>query len=280
MRTVLFKYIDGYEIITGFDYPVADPVETAKVVEAEIKTTPEWLAVEAEKKVYADAVAMATASRVSVKTRFNAMLKADKNLSRDDALAKLDISKEKYDWDRAIVAMNLSQEVIKPLAEELEKVRMKLRVEKAVYFEPKAGEVIRTDEEVNALMDAIQRKADNTLIALDGAVVTDNRGIAYYYKVSDRWTRWLVAKLGHEIPSDAVMSGDETERQAKEIERDRVAALPDHIKAEEKADAMADAMAEATGMKLTLEIEGDKSALKKSQAAYKKAVKGIEELYG
>lgn len=264
-KTVIYHTIDGHKIITGFDLPTVDGVATTKAVNEAIKSTPEYAAAEAKKAEYAEA---AQEFR-DIKATMNSLTPSEmKRASRE--------IQEK--WNNATSKMGVRQDELKPIAADLKDKLAALRVSEAVYFEPRAGEVVRDASEIDTLTDAIEGKAKGVLITLDGDVIEDNRGKSYHGKVSGKWFKIHIVRLGDTIPDSAVT--EPTETQALEIEVDRVGGLTDTVKAAERAKAMADAMTHAAGMRSELEIKEDSSALKKSQTWYKKEVKRIEGLYG
>lgn len=256
-KTVLYREIDGHKIITGFDSPTVDGVATDRIVFGEsgepglIHKTPEWQSVEAKKAEYAEALkALRTAQQ-----------------KKDEAAYKA-----------ALSAMSVRQDELKPLARVLSDKITVIRLENAVYFEPRKGEVIRDASEVVDLSEAIQGRAQDTFITLEGDMIENNRGMVYFRKVSGKWQRTHIVKLGDTVPADAVTKPDET--QQTEIERDRVAMLPADIRMKEKDKAMKGAMAAAATMKSELEIKADPDALTKSQGWYRDEVARIEGLYG
>lgn len=252
MKTVLYKIIDGHKIITGFDRPTVDPVETNKVVAVIIKDTPEYQAAEAKKAEYADAARdMMAAAKI-----------------RDDARYKA-----------ALLVMSAYQDELKILARDLDAVIMRLRRERAIYFEPRQGEVIRTAAEIKTLSAAIQDRPEGICIALDGSHVEDNRGKVYFRRSGSKWNRTHIVRLGDKIPAKAVLAADVTDAQRAEIERDRISALSADVKAKEKNKAMEAAIKQATEMWSRLEIQGDQDALDKSKAWYTEEVATLEALY-
>ena len=50
MKTILFKKIDGHEIITGFSDPVINPVETQEKIAPLVKATSEGMVLEDKKR--------------------------------------------------------------------------------------------------------------------------------------------------------------------------------------------------------------------------------------
>ena len=253
MKTVLYAEIDGHEIISGFSEPVIEPVETAKIVNKALPETDEHKALEAKKAEYSEAIkARATAAKAQNKQAY------------EDALA----------------AMNVRQKELRPLAEAYSEKIYALRREHAVYFETKSGEVVRPASEVEKLAKAIKDSPDGAFVKLDGSTVEDNRGAVFFRKVAKKWIRTRIVRLGDTVPGDAVLEAELTDTQHGEVERDRVAGLPDADRVKEKDAAMKDAIKAAADTRSALEIQGDADALKKSQAQYKADVARIKGLYG
>lgn len=253
MKTIIFETIDGHDIIRGTGNVTIEPIETNKIVKELLKETPEHQALEAKKAEYMQAAADRL---TAIKSKDNAKYKA------------------------AGEAMKTAQAAAIPLAKDLKAKIVSLRRENAVYFEPRAGEVVRPDEEVKTLLKVIQGRAQGTFIALDGSVVQDNRGKVYFRKVNGKWGGTRILRLGDKVPADAVLDSDMTDTQIREAERDRVMALPDNVKALEKEKAMGSAINAAADMRSRLEIQSDSDALKKSQKWYRDEAARIEGLYG
>lgn len=258
-KTLLYREIDGHKIVTGISRPTVDGVATNRAVIGDsnnpglIQATDEWQTVEAKKAEYAEALkSLRTAQR-----------------NKNDAAYKA-----------ALSAMDVRQDELKPLVRALEDKLTALRIENAVYFEPRKGEVIRDTSEVDGIVEAIKSVPQGILIDLAGGEVSDNRGAVFFRKVSGKWQRTHIVKLGDAIPGDAVLEADVTPEQAEEIERDRVAALPADIRLKEKGRAMALVLKGAQDMRSTLEIQGDPDALTKSQDWYNAEVTRITGLYG
>lgn len=265
-KTVLYTEIDGHKIITGIDRPTVDGVATNKVVLGDgdspglIHDTDEYQAVEAKKAEYYEAMRQLSALQGKYKKGSKVPREAQEQ------------------WNHASAKARIYQDELQPLARALDDKVIALRRSDAVYFEPRAGEVAMDASEVDGLIEAVQGKPAGVLIDLRGGEVFDNRGQAYYRRVSKKWQRTHIVKLGDTVPGDAVTEPTESEWDA--IEKDRVSALPAEVKAKERDKAMTGAMARAAGMRSELEIQADPDALTKSQDWYHGDVKRIEGLYG
>ena len=267
-KTVIFKTIDGHDVIMGFDRPTVDPDETAKIVNGHagepglIHATPEYQAAQAKKAEYAQAVSELSAIQKKYKK--------GAKVSSEDQNA----------WNTALGVMSVRQDELVPLARALKDKTLALRREHAVYFEPRRGEVIKTAAEVDALAVKVKARKLGTVIALDGSVIEDNRGRVFYRKAGGKWGRTHIVRLGDPVPKDAVLDQNVTDTQRNEIERDRVSALSATEKATERERAMQGALNMAADMRSRLEIQSDSKALAKSKAAYEAEVVRIEGIYG
>lgn len=261
-KTVIYKTIDGHDVISGFDRPTVDPIETTMAVEKIIKDTPEYQAAEAKKAEYSNAV--------------RELSEIQKKYKRGTKVSAEDQNK----WNTALGMMTVRQDELKPLARDLKDKTLALRREHAVYFEPRKGEIIKTAVDVDALAAKIKARKPGTVIALDGTEIKDNRGRVYFRKAGGKWGRTHIVRLGDTVPTDAVLDKDVTDIQRVEIERDRVLALPESEKAAERARAMQGAINMAADMRSRLEIQSDTKALAKSKTAYQAEVTRIEGLYG
>ena len=266
-RTVIYRVIDGHKIIVGFDSPTIEPVETHKAVSKVVKDTPEYQACEAKKAEHGKAV---------------------------DDLRAAKKRKDNPAYQLALASMEIRQTELKALDTELRKKIVDLRGEHAVYFTPRPGEVIRDAVEVEgtrdengdpielglACMVRNHNPGSGYFIALDGSMVEDNRGRVYFRKVSGKWTRTLIIKLGDKIPSDATLEGDLTEAEFNEYEIGRVSDLPTAEREKEKQKALTGALIASKNLRGELEIKSDPDALGKSQEMYQEREAKINGLYG
>lgn len=253
MKTILFNTIDGHDVVAGFSTATIEPVETNKAVRAALVDTPEQKALDNKKSEFESAVA-----------------------DRASAFKARDNGK----YRSAIDSIKTIQSGIIPLASDLSKKIIALRAEHAVYFEPRKGEVISNEQQIDTILKAVKDCPAGCCIDLDGKTVEDNRGRVYFRKASGKWGRTNIINLGDTIPSDAVLAEDVTDAQRDEIEADRVAGLPAAERRQEKDKAMGSALNSAADMKSRLEIQSDPDALTKSQDWYQAEVAIIEGLYG
>jgi hypothetical protein len=280
MKTVIFDTIDGHKIVRGFSRLSIEPVDTARAVAAAIKDTSEWKALEDKKTEHGNAQKKAIAARRSVRVRINKKLQDNPNLTRDNVLETLDITTEKHKWEVALQDMKTAAADMKGLAMALAAKETALKAELAVYFEPSAREAVKDEKALADLSEALGNCPAGCFIDLDGNTVKDNRGRVYFKRVSGKWRRVLILKLGDTVPSGGVLAEDVTDAQRGEIEADRVAELTEGQKAAEKEKAMTVAINAAADMRSRLEIQGDPDALKKSKDWHQAETKRIQGLYG
>jgi len=251
-RTVIYKEIDGHKIIIGFDRPHIDPEATKIAIATLVPKTEEHKALEAKKSEYNQA--------------YRAMLAARS-------------SKNEGAYKAAIETMEALQPELMGLAKALDDKIKAMRLENAVYFEPKSGEAVVDASEALALSEALKQATAGVFVDIQGQPIRDQRGTVYFSRVSGKWQRAKVARLGGTVPSGAVLASDVTESQAEEIERDRISGLSAIQKAEEREKALVKAMADSVSMRSQLEIKGDAEALVKSKKHYEEVSARIEALY-
>ena len=279
-KTVIYEEIDGHEIVRGFDTPVMDAVATNKIVlgyrddngvfvPGKKHDTDEHKAAEAKKTEYAEAVKALS----DIKTTFRISTKGALQRASREVQEK---------WNTALGKMSVRQDELKPLARDLEEKVIVLRLENAVYFEPRKGEVIIEASEADKLLKAMQGAPDGVLIARDGSEVRNSVGTVFFRKSGKpkRWGRTQIFKLGDAVPEDALLESALTESQWDEIELDLAATLPEEDKVKAKAGASDEALKTAAELRSNLEIQGDADALKKSQEHYRKRMDRIKKLYG
>jgi len=252
-KIVIYKETDGHKIIVGFDSPMMDPEATKAALVELVPATDEHKALEAKKAEYNEA--------------YRALIQARK-------------SNNESAYKSAMEAMEGLQAELMDLAGALEDKIRELRLENAVYFEPKRQEEIVEATEALRLSEAIKQAPAGVLVSLDGIEIPDQRGTTYFHKISGKWKHGKVVKLGDKVPVGATLEANVTEAQYLEIERDRVSGLSVIQKAEEKKLAIAKAMNLAKDIRIRLEIENAPDALEQSQNYYQGRLQEIVALYG
>ena len=154
--------------------------------------------------------------------------------------------------------------------------------ERAVYFTPGKGESLCTDEQEAAYKAA---EKPGYRVKLDGTVIVDNIGKAYWLKAAGGWAQTLVTCIGVEIPSGAVLTADLTDAQRAEIgtqfEAERVAALADDARLAEAQGAQA--QAKAAVVQVAGEVGAgisDQAALDAAKAEYQTSLAAVNAKYG
>lgn len=140
--------------------------------------------------------------------------------------------------------------------------RQKLLIEKAVYFEPKTGEELVSDddkaEQIRARLKALPKK---TALTRDDNIIEDRRGDEYFEQTADgNWTQKKVEKLNQTLPEDAIFKADLTEETGRMIaednERARLNVLGDEEKQAEFEQYQKGILREAALKSQELQIEG------------------------
>jgi len=165
MKTVLYidklnrpMVVNGHKIVTGFGDPVIDPHATRAKVDKLLPKTGEFKEAEELKKEHARLynLAMETFKEGAV------LLRKRKKAESDIKAAEYrKVYKEAEDCQKKLQD---KVPVIKAL-------KMKLTLEHAVYFEPKPGEVIISDDEFLKLFDKLKNRKPDQLVTIDGHLI-------------------------------------------------------------------------------------------------------------
>ena len=274
MNTVITRNIDGHEVVKGFSKLAVDGVATTNVVSAAIIDTAEFKAAE------------------EVQGRLIASDRLANEKQREAGKQhKLGNKKGAQDiWNDSEIIVRQSKQIeeeLKPLVEVLKSKKQSMRSEKAVYFEPPLGEVVKTEAEIADLKEKVA--SGQGFVCLDGSVLADNRGVVFCEHHGDGQVGgWMVTKIstiGVDIPVGAILYGDLTSDQKQEvdlqIEIDTAADMTPELRVLVKADKTEKALNEAAVMRSKLQISGAvDDPLVASQEWYDDKLKELEVIYG
>lgn len=158
MKTVLWIKDKGNKIITGFDVPVIDPVETRKIVNEKILETKETQEFISKTKAYSEKY---KAANSAFKEGVDCLRRGDKKASDKKA--------EEY---RGLCSdIEKLQAELKDMRPVLKEVTKELRLKHAVYLEPKYGETIIQEKEFLSLMKFGNNKKPDELVTVTGKVI-------------------------------------------------------------------------------------------------------------
>jgi hypothetical protein len=256
MKTIKTEKIDGLDVIVGIcdASGFIDPEATRKIVEIEIRKTPEWKSLEekkAEMQVFANQAAQAAKNAKKAKTP------GERNGFNGEY---------QENWKK----IKDGQKEMLPIAQAIKKKYGELMLEHAKYFSLNPSETYVEDaeaEEIENLM--IEATAAGEVVARDKTRVPDFRGRRYWKKSGTAWAMAEITRLGDKPASGAVeeskLSESQREEIADQVEKERMAGLSSAKRAAEKAAVIGGAVARAAQMKSELEVQGDSQALKKSK---------------
>jgi hypothetical protein len=268
MHTVITKRIDGFDIVTGFGERSIEPIETKKLVANEIKKTDEYKAVEGKQDQMKAALKLAAESGKKSKDAKN---QAEKESHYAEKMVRLEQARG---YENEIKAMLPS----------LKSKQKSLIVGLAVYFEPKAGEIVKTEAEISTLRDLLDGLNGIGYVTESGEVIEDNKGVVYCIAGATAWTIEKIKVLGVSVPSGAILYDDLDSTQKKavdlQIEINEASNLgaAEKILAKESADATA--LREAESLRSRLEIQGASDALEQSQAFYQARQAELDLIFG
>lgn len=269
MRTKITQNIDGYDIIIGIGEAQIDGVATIPIVNEALKLTNEYKSVEAKKQ--------------ELSVLINMTAQAMKN-ARD---SKTQSDKNKYvtEYQQNLEKQKLVEADLKLLVSPLQIKQQELVLKHAVYFTPKEGESIITDDEAVKIETAMnEATVKNMWIDKDLKEICDYRAQTAWSKFNGKWQKREITKLGESLNVSEKLQKDLTEKDQVEIseqlESERIAKLSAAQKEIEKSNLISGLASRANAMRGELEIQGDAAALKKSQEWYKAEVEKVNLRYG
>lgn len=276
MKTRITQNIDGYDIIIGIGEAQIDGVATDRIIIPMLKETAEYMAVENAKAELSKA---ATERYMAQKEcgKINAGIYAakDENIKKQ---LKLELQKASLVYQQKAIEQKEKEEALKPLAAPLVNKRKEIFMTQLIYFQPKQGESLITDDEATAIETAmISATENNKFLDINLKEICDNRGKTAWIKSGGKWSKREITKIGDELKKGEITEiNDEIIAQ---LEAERIAALTAAQKSEEKAAVIASLKTQAVQMRMGLEIQGDSAALKKSQEWYNAELQKVEAKY-
>ena len=186
MKTVIWvgkkrqeAIVDGHRIILGFGEPVIDPVETDKVVRLEILKTKQSKAFEATHKAFNEKVREVNGHMKSGAQAVRLKMTATANKNPTEATKQRVMEKQcASDYKKGVSEAEELQNELRKHAPVLKEVKKTLRRECAVYFQPKFGEKIITDDEYKSLVELGLNKAPDELVTVEGKIIKNPDYIA------------------------------------------------------------------------------------------------------
>jgi len=272
MKTILTKKIDGFDIITGFGTPVIDPFATREIVGPVLFETAETKAIISKNKEVEEIKKMVK----------NAIESAQLAIRNGD---KKGVDKYNEDYKRHNIMIDEKMAELIPLKTAYEEKRKSLMVENAIYFEPKAGENVITDEKAVELSKKIMALGENEKISKDGRLIADYRSKVFYLKTAAGWTEQKIDALSVTPEKGSILQEDLTPEQQAEISEEankkRIAEMSDTDRATEKNSIIDSLAGQAANMRSKLEIQGATAskALADSKKWYEAEVKKVELKY-
>ena len=155
------------------------------------------------------------------------------------------------------------------LKSSVNKETQRLFAENAIYFGPRKGEKIISEEEYTRLKKTFKDLPANKKLKQDGTIIDDNRDVTYKIKQNGIWEDHKITKLGVSIPDGGKKLQELTESDYNEINQqkndERLKSLSPEEKQNEKQIILQAASREAAIMKAELELKDDTDALSKAK---------------
>lgn len=265
MKTYLWKEIDGYKVVIGFDKPLINSVTTRKKVHEMIKDWPETANVTKAKKTHYE------------------NLKAINIIKKEIPKNAKELSAHRKKLDDAVVIKDASAISLRNAHGLLQK-RTKESMDQIVqYFDLKKGEEMISVEQFEQLKikhdDAV--KNGQVLIVEDGvyAVRTNKKGKKYHLLIDGNLIENKVQKIGDDLPEGAILELNGAQREKINEQKSIKANVEDG--GETKKLVLEKVLREAAIKKTEKEIKGKTSAvaLAESKQWYQDEVDIIEALY-
>ncbi len=159
MKTVLTQSIDGYDIIIAFDEALVDPEATKNIVAEKIPETPEYHMVE------------------DITTKLHELAKEYVDFRNKNRMVLSSNYHEimvDFEERRRILSNQLAESHTA-----LQVIKNTMAIEYAIYFIPKAGEFLISDEEYEKLYNLLSTLPPHSLLTKKGAVIDDYRGVRF-----------------------------------------------------------------------------------------------------
>jgi hypothetical protein len=271
MKILHTEEIDNIKIVVQIlpAFGLIDNEATKKIINEKIKQSTEFKNIEEKKS--------------QIKTFTIQAMQAAKNSKSATTIT----DKQKYDEEYKLRRSQIDEisKNLVPLAEAFNKKWTSLIEENAIYFTPaKNNELISDTEAEKIQTKLIEAINSGNLIDHDLKIIPDYRGKVFYKKISNRWEKTEITKIGIDKPSGYILYTDLSENQISEISEqnntDRIQSLTSDNRIAEKTKMIESAGLQAVSMRNVLEIQGDKKALEKSQDWYNLEIEKINKIYG
>ena len=267
MPFVNYKEVDGFNVVTSFDPPSVDPVESHKIVD------PLWAETTEYKK--AEALSEKFGQLEQRRQQLLAAARRARNKGEHEAIGRA--------YEAVVQEQKAIQAEAKANKPALTKQRSDLLKEHAVFFQvPNCNEVDQeTVDELSAKLHALK---PGQFLTLEGFVIDDHRGEIYWIKDEfECWSKVTIRELGEEIPTGAKPRTEITQEDLKEIVHqrniERISGLTPEQKEDEKAARIKNVLAASATKRSEFEIEGHENPLSQAKQWYNERKAEIENLY-
>ena len=211
---------------------------------------------------------------------------------KDELVMEINQAFFKMDEYQNFISLRDSErESVRESTAALAQKRLELTRNNAVYFTPRAGEVIISEAEGADCVTQLSALSVATVLTRDPkttvlTVIADLRGTEYWDIQNNRWQKNKITVLNEDIPTGGILTIDLTADNRTEIveeaEEDRVAALSTAEKQTEYDAAVVSLTAEMVNYRSGLEIGGAESAdaLTQTQDLFETEDEKLKSKYG
>lgn len=270
MKLLIIQQINGIDIIAKIDnaHGMIDPEASKAAAKKHLCKT-------------------ATSIEIDrIKSQLGVYAKQMIQAMRNAKIAKYDAERRSFsdEYKTRELQFKELQKDLHPLAVTIKSEFQDLIRKHAIYFIPPPGNELIEDTEADAIQIKLTAAISNgLLLGRDLKPLCDHRGERYFVKSSGKWKMQEITKIGIEPVKGSINESDLTDDNKTEIseqaEADRIAGLKPADKLAEKDRAISGIADAGNAMRGRLEIQGDKDALKKSQAWFQTESAKVEEKY-
>lgn len=205
--------------------------------------------------------------------------------SKKNQIGKLLLQSDEYkNLQNLKVAQN---EQVRAAHKKAGQKRAQILKQKAVYFTPRHGEDIISDEEVAPILEQFEALPPKTFLTTEGKEIKDQRRQQFFYQdESGLWQSLKVEKLGQELPEGAILKKEITPEIYAEIseqaQEKHIAELSDENRNNEFQERKKVVRRTAALMRSELEMDdvAPNQATKEAKAWYHEQVAALKEKYG
>jgi len=279
MQSLQTETIDEFTIITGFQNRPINPIETRKQCAKAIVETDEVGTLRTKQEEQSRYITKLGETRKKAAYHLG-LSESGIHVGRN----KLASENQDKIAQGFVGTLNEINEELKPLALACTAKSKDILRNGPVFFEPRNGEIIKTEPEIEILKTKFAEKGEVQQVLENGDFIDDFRGQVFHRKVSGKWTEWVIETLGTDKPTGSKSQDELTESEKTEIEEQKESERVDQLSAEEKTSEYNSKKSEiavkSQSLENELKFDGDVDYQSKAQTFYNTELDKLKTKYG